>query len=188
MKKGLILLSVAAAFSVSAFAGSVNDEIASLKAQLAKLEKQVQANKKKASEARMMANGNHIKWDVDFRTTNDKIEYTLANGQKVKNSSLLSNRLLINMKYDAGDHVRFYGTLAFNKAFGATLNGQPTNMNYRFDWVTNEALADDIGQMSDRILVMADKIGEMADRIVETEKIMDCVQIQLPLPGKRRIC
>ena len=35
-----------------------------------------------------------------------------------------------------------------------------------------EALADDIGEMADRILVMADKIGEMADRIVETEKIM----------------
>ncbi|MDF1880206.1 hypothetical protein JHD50_02620 [Sulfurimonas sp. MAG313] len=34
------------------------------------------------------------------------------------------------------------------------------------------ALADDIGEMADRILVMADKIGEMADRIVETEKIM----------------
>jgi len=34
------------------------------------------------------------------------------------------------------------------------------------------ALADDIGQMADRILVMADKIGEMADRIVTTEEIM----------------
>jgi len=33
-------------------------------------------------------------------------------------------------------------------------------------------LADDIGQMADRILVMADKIGEMADRIVETNEIM----------------
>jgi len=34
------------------------------------------------------------------------------------------------------------------------------------------ALADDIGEMADRILVMADKIGEMADRIVETNQIM----------------
>jgi hypothetical protein len=143
MKKGLVALSVVAAFSVSAFASDLNAEIASLKKQLAKLEKQVKANKKKASEARMLANGNHIKWDVDFRTTNDRIDYTLSDGTKVKNTSLLSNRLLLNMKYDAGDNVRFYGTLAFNKAFGETLNGQPTNMNYRFDWVTNEALADD---------------------------------------------
>ena len=35
-----------------------------------------------------------------------------------------------------------------------------------------QALADDIGEMADRILVMADKIGEMADRIVQTEEIM----------------
>ena len=142
MKKGLIALSVVAAFSVSAFASDLNAEIASLKEQLAKLEKQVKANKKKASEARMMANGNHIKWDVDFRTTMDKIDYTMADGSHSKNNSLLSNRLFINMKYDAGDNVRFYGTLAFNKAFGETLTNDASNY-YRFDWVTNEALTDD---------------------------------------------
>lgn len=32
-------------------------------------------------------------------------------------------------------------------------------------------LADDIGEMADRILEMADKIGEMADRIIETQVI-----------------
>jgi hypothetical protein len=41
------------------------------------------------------------------------------------------------------------------------------------------ALADDIGEMADRILVMADKIGEMADRIVETERMMADVAIQV---------
>jgi len=145
MKKGAILLSVVTAFSVSAFAdnSALQAQIKELQKQLKVLEKKVQANNKKASEAKMLANGNHLKWDVDFRTTNDNIKYTLANGDKVKNSSLLANRLLINMKYDAGDNVRFYGTLAFNKAFGQTLNSQPTNTFYTFDWVTNEALADD---------------------------------------------
>jgi hypothetical protein len=96
MKKGLVALSVVAAFSVSAFAGSVNDEIAALKNQLAKLEKQVKANKNKASEAKMLANGNHLKWEVDFRTTNDQIKYTLADGTKVKNNSL--SMLLLYLK------------------------------------------------------------------------------------------
>jgi len=108
-----------------------------------KLEKKIKANHKKASEARTMANGNHLKFDVDFRTTMDKIDYKLTNGTHAKNNSLLANRLLVNMKYDAGDKVRFYGTAGFNKAFGETLNNQQNNMNYKFDWVTNEALSDD---------------------------------------------
>lgn len=34
------------------------------------------------------------------------------------------------------------------------------------------ALADDIGEMADRILIMASNIDDMADKIVETEEIM----------------
>jgi len=173
MRRGVIVLSVVAALSVSAFAGGLSNnnfsnnddiraelealksEVAALKAMqtskvkaidsnvVKKLEKKIKANTKKANQARTMANGNHLKFDVDFRTTMDNIKYTFGNGTTAKNSSLLSNRLLINMKYDAGDKVRFYGTAAFNKAFGQTLNNQPNNMNNRFDWVTNEALSDD---------------------------------------------
>jgi len=42
-----------------------------------------------------------------------------------------------------------------------------------------EALADDIGEMADRILDMADKIGEMADRIVATEQLMADMMVEL---------
>ena len=145
MKRGVILLSVVTALSVSAFAddSGLEAQVKDLQKQLKGLEKKVKSNNKKASQARTMANGNHLKFDVDFRTTMDNLEYTFGNGETAKNSSLLADRLLINMKYDAGDKVRFYGTAAFNKAFGHTLNSQPNNMNHRFDWVTNEALADD---------------------------------------------
>ena len=145
MRKGIVLLSVVSAFSLSAFAddSGLESQVEDLQKQLKKLEKKVKSNNKKASQARTMANGNHLKFDVDFRTTMDNIDYTFGNGKSAENNSLLANRLLVNMKYDAGDKVRFYGTAAFNKAFGHTLNSQPSNMNHRFDWVTNEALADD---------------------------------------------
>ena len=107
-----------------------------------KLEKKLKQVDKKANTARTLANGNHLKWDVDFRTTMDAIDYTMMNGSHSKNSSLLSNRLLLNMKYDAGDNVRFYGTIAFNKAFGKMLTSSDTT-NARFDWVTNENIAND---------------------------------------------
>jgi len=145
MKRGVIVLSIVTALSVSAFADNSNLEtqVKSLEKELKTLKKKVKANNKKASQARTMANGNHLKFDVDFRTTLDNIKYTFGNGGTAKNNSLLANRLLINTKYDAGDKVRFYGTVAFNKAFGQTLNQQRNNTNYRFDWVTNEALSDD---------------------------------------------
>jgi hypothetical protein len=145
MKK-LISLSLASTLAVSLYANAdVDQEIQSLKAELKKLQKQVKKNKKKitkvnkrASEARAMANGNHLKFDVDFRNTYDTINYKMADGSKKHNHSLLANKLDINMKYDAGDNVRFYGTLAWNKLYGQTLNSQPTNMNNGFDWITNE--------------------------------------------------
>jgi len=146
MKKAVITLSVLSAFALSANADNnteLKKELTDLKSKLTKLEKKISKVNKKASQARTMANGNHLKFDVDFRTTMDNIEYEFGNGKTAKNSSLLADRLLINMKYDAGDKVRFYGTAAFNKAFGQTLNSQSSNMNHKFDWVTNEALADD---------------------------------------------
>ena len=142
MKKSLILLSAVTAMATNTMASSLQAQITDLQAQLDKLEKKVKSNKKKASEAKMLANGNHLKFDVDFRTTVDRLDYTMADGTHVKNNSLIANKLLINMKYDAGDNIRFYGTLAFNKAFGQSLSND-TSEYYKFDWVTNEALADD---------------------------------------------
>ncbi|SFV54731.1 FIG01209174: hypothetical protein [hydrothermal vent metagenome] len=144
MKKTVITLSVLSAFALSANATSnaeLQKELTDLKSLVAKLEKKITKTDKKAGQARTMANGNHLKWDVDFRTTLDNIEYTKADGTKSKNSSLFTNRLFLNLKYDAGDKVRFYGTLSFNKAFGQTLTNDSAAYSY-FDWVTNENAHD----------------------------------------------
>ena len=140
MKKKIIALSVIGAFALCANAASnkeLTKEVNDLKVKLSKLEKKLNKVNKKASKAKTLANGNHLKWDVDFRTTNDRINYTMGDGSKKSNNSLLANRLLLNMKYDAGDNVRFYGTLSYNKAFGHTLTDSAT-ANSKFDWVTNE--------------------------------------------------
>jgi hypothetical protein len=141
MKKGILLLSVVAAIATDITADGLT-ETEELKKQIESLEKKVKINKKKANDAKKLANGNHLKFDVDFRTAYDMLDYKLADGTHAKNNSLISNKLLINMKYDAGDNIRFYGTLAFNKAFGQTLSNDMSNY-YTFDWVTNEALSDD---------------------------------------------
>jgi len=90
--------------------------------------------------------GNHLKLGVDFRTSYDNIQYTMADGSKQKNDALLTNRLWINMNWAYNDNISFTGQLAYNKAYGARSSGQ----NYPFgdafedfDWIVNENPYDD---------------------------------------------
>jgi chaperonin cofactor prefoldin len=89
-------------------------------------------------------NGNAIKWDVDFRTTVDNIDYRMADGTKKTNDALFSNRLWLGMNYPATKHLSFTGQLAYNKTFGqrATTSTASTGME-GFDWISSEAAYDD---------------------------------------------
>lgn len=88
-------------------------------------------------------NGNTIKWDVDFRTTADNINYKMANGSKQKNDALLSNRLWLGMNYAATKNISFTGQLAYNKTFGERSATNSDNSFEGFDWLTSEAAHDD---------------------------------------------
>ncbi len=167
MKKIIIALLSITAFSTTSFA-DVNSDMAAqlkmLKKQIAALEaklnantkslstvvKDVEKNQKKikkvnktASTAKMLTNKDNIKWNVDFRTSVDKINYKMADGSKKGNDALLTNRLWLNMAYAPTENMSFYGRLSYLKAYGA----EPSN-NQRgsgsntavsdFDWVTNE--------------------------------------------------
>ncbi|MFY4820926.1 DUF3373 family protein, partial [Aliarcobacter butzleri] len=87
----------------------------------------------------------NIKWDVDFRTQVDNIQYKHADGSKSKNDALLTNRLWLGAKYKADDNSSFFGKLSYNKAFGDTADHSQSNTNpgyANFDWVTNENATD----------------------------------------------
>ncbi|NEW61735.1 DUF3373 domain-containing protein [Sulfurovum sp. bin170] len=115
-----------------------------------KLEKKIKKLSKKLSEIKAHDAKDNIKWSVDFRTSMDSIEYTMADGSKRENSDLFANRLWLNMAYSPTDKVIFKGQLAYNKAYGATLpdNGGSTFQRGfssgfdGFDWVINENLTD----------------------------------------------
>jgi len=116
-------------------------------ARFKKLEKKVNRIGKKANLAKAKSAGDNLKWNVDFRTQIDALEYKLGNGKKVKNTSLLTNRLQLGMKYAADENSIFYGTLAYNKVFGdnrADITNAGGTGNYsQFDWVTNESASND---------------------------------------------
>lgn len=111
-----------------------------------KLEKKVNKIGKTAQVAKAKSAGDNLKWNVDFRTQIDNINYKTSGGTKYSNSSLLTNRLWLGMKYAADENSIFYGTLAYNKVFGdnrAQIDDTSTNNNASFDWVTNESASND---------------------------------------------
>ncbi len=110
-----------------------------------KIEKKLDTVSKTATTAKTQSAGDNIKWDVDFRTQGDNIQYKLAAGTKAKNDALLTNRLWLGAKYKADDNSSFFGKLSYNKAFGDTADHSQSNTNpgyANFDWVTNENATD----------------------------------------------
>jgi hypothetical protein len=174
MKKSLIALSCVTAFATTSFSSDVNTEmykqIQALKAQIEALEKKMDEQQKQqpvitnvdekriekiekkldsvsrtATSAKIQSAQDNLKWDVDFRTQVDNIQYKLADGSKAKNNALLTNRLWLGAKYKADDNSSFFGKLSYNKAFGDTANHSQSNTNpgyANFDWVTNENATD----------------------------------------------
>ncbi len=108
------------------------------------ISKEIDDIKDQISGLNKKTNGNHLKWDVDFRSSFDNLQYTMADGSKQKNDALLSNRLWLNMSYAATKNLSFVGQLAYNKIFGErSLSPDNVQNNDGFDWVSGESAYDD---------------------------------------------
>ncbi len=110
-----------------------------------KIEKKLDTVSNTATAAKIQSGNDNLKWDVDFRTQVDNIQYKHADGSKSENNALLTNRLWLGMAYKADDNSSFHGKLSYNKAFGDTANHSQSNTNpgyANFDWVTNENATD----------------------------------------------
>jgi hypothetical protein len=142
--KRLIAISAVAAMVTSALASE-----ADLQKQIDELNKKLERQAKTLTETKKQAAADNIKFDVDFRTSMDRIEYKTVSGKKHTNQGLFSNRLWLGMGYAPTDEMVFKGQLSYNKAYGASgpdahTNGMPQRgMGFdMFDWVVNESLTD----------------------------------------------
>ena len=119
MKK-IITLSTIAILSTATYANTdMQAQIDELTAKIEKLEKKQVKNTKKISNVNKLAAKDNLKFDVDFRTAYDSIEYKTADGETSTNG-VYSNRLWLGMGYaPEGTDMIFKGQLGFHKAFGA---------------------------------------------------------------------
>lgn len=134
MKLTVLATAVMLSFSTQSFA---NEEFDDLVEEVEFLQEQLR-------DLQINSGGQHLKFGADYRVTMDSLEYKMADGSTLKNSSLFSNRLEIGMGYQPFPNLVFSGLLSYNKAFGETgLNGDPMNPGMgNMDWVVNENLDD----------------------------------------------
>ena len=147
MKK-IIALSMVAFLSTALYAdATMQKQIDELTKKLEKLEKIQKRDAKRISKVNALAANDNIKFDVDFRTSYDNLQYKTAGGKKYTNDGLYSNRLWLGMGYAPTSNMIFRGQLAYHKAFGSTAfqaNGYPQRGAGfdTFDWVSSETLND----------------------------------------------
>ena len=161
MKK-IIALSAVAFLSTSIYANAdVQSQIDELNAKLQKLEKQNDRQNKSISEVKMQSAKDNIKFDVDFRTAYDNINYEDANGKEHGNGAIFSNRLWLNMGYAPTNSMIFKGQLAYHKAFGASYGQRGTGMGFdTFDWISSETLNDDKVRVREAYWLWTPKIDD----------------------------
>ncbi len=63
---------------------------------------------------------NKINFGLDFKTNLDNFTKTYADGHKVFNNNIWSNKLMLNMKANITDNMNFYGRLSMYKYWGSS--------------------------------------------------------------------
>ena len=173
MKK-IITLSTVAILSTATYANTeMQSQIDELTAKIEKLEKKQGKNTKSISKVNAMAAKDNIKFDVDFRTSYNNLQYNMTgtgvdadsnpNPKKYKNNDLLSMRLWLGMGYaPKGTDMVFKGQLSMNKAFGASYKQRATGHGFdTFDWVRNEQLTDDSVHVREAYWLWTPKVGDV---------------------------
>ncbi len=124
--------------------------IKDLAKKIKKLEKKQVSQTKKLSKINSLTANDNLKFNVDFRTSYDKLTYKTTGGMygtqptEYNNDALYSMRLWLGMGYAPTDDMVFNATLGVNKAFGASYGQRATGMGFdTFDWVVNETLTDE---------------------------------------------
>ncbi len=173
MKKIIAPLLIGAALT-SAFGAdeALKQEIEALKAQMAELKDaqskiNVDALKAQLKEVKAHDAGDNIKWDIDFRTSYDYVDYKVNHdpnmmGQVAKDAKngLWTNKLILGMASQPADNLVFKGSLGMYKLFG---NNTSTGMNpySNMDWYSSEGPDDSTIRLREAYFLYFGNMGEV---------------------------
>ena len=147
MKK-IVTLSAIAIFATAIYADDNNTttqaQIDALKAQIeqlqktqdakiAKLEKKQKQTQKNLTKVKIHDAYDNIKWNIDFRSAYEYLDYKLKDGKSVENPALLTNRLWLGMAASPVKNLIFKGQLATYSTWGGN-NLSATDSFQNVNW------------------------------------------------------
>ena len=171
MKKFIAPLLVGAALSSAFAADDLAKEVAALKAQMAELQSaqskmNVDALRAQVTEIKAHDAGDNIKWNVDFRTAYDIVDYKVNKMPNMMSqvasdakNGIWTNKLILNMGAQPADNLVFKGALGAYKMFG---NNTSTSMNpySNMDWYATQTPDDSTIRLREAYFLY---FGDMGD-------------------------
>lgn len=118
----------------------------------------IDALRAQVSEIKAHDAGDNIKWNVDFRTAYDVVDYKITNGSKMDNA-IWTNKLILGMGAQPADNLVFKGALGVYKTFGQN-NISQTSMFQGFDWYGTQKPGDDTIKLREAYFLY---FGDMGD-------------------------
>ena len=167
MKKFIAPLLVGAALTSGFAADDLKKEIEALKAQMAELKNaqskmNIDALRAQVSEIKAHDAGDNIKWNVDFRTAYDIVDYKVKSPMGASSSidnGIWTNKLILGMAAQPVDNLVFKGALGVYKMFGH--NGATAyNAFQNMDWYASQTPDDSAIRLREAYFLY---FGDMGD-------------------------
>lgn len=164
MKKFIAPLLVGAALSSAFAADDLAKEVAALKAQMAELQSaqskmNVDALRAQVSEIKAHDAGDNIKWNVDFRTAYDVVDYKISGATPDRSNGIWTNKLILGMGAQPSENLVFKGALGAYKMFGNN-NSTAANGFQNMDWFATQTPDDSTIRLREAYFLY---FGDMGD-------------------------
>jgi len=132
-------------------------QIAELKAAQEKIN--VEALQRQIREVKAHTAGDNVKFNIDFRTGYDIVDYKLKGGEDVDNS-IWTNKLILGMAAQPRDDLVFRGSLGVYKSFGNT-SSFGANGYQNMDWYATQTPGDSTLRLREAYFLYFGKIGDV---------------------------
>lgn len=168
MKKFIAPLLLGAVLTSGFAADDLKKEIEALKAQMAELKNaqskmNIDALRAQVSEIKAHDAGDNIKWNVDFRTAYDVIDYkmkTPAGTSTSTDNGVWTNKLILGMGAQPADNLVFKGALGAYKTFG--YNGSSAQNAFQgMDWYGTQSPSDATIKLREAYFLYFGDMGEI---------------------------
>lgn len=182
MKKFIAPLLLGAVLTSGFAADDLKKEIEALKAQMAELKNaqskmNIDALRAQVSEIKAHDAGDNIKWNVDFRTAYDVVDYKIGAGNVITNvgafppttmavpgqkvdNGIWTNKLILGMGAQPVDNLVFKGALGVYKTFGQTNMATNGTMLQTYDWFGSQKPSDSTIKLREAYFLY---FGDMGD-------------------------